>query len=49
MTASSPLTFLDMDWDVVNRELARMGASRTSGPHAENILLDVGAVAAGPV
>ena len=44
-----PLTFLDMDWDVVNRELARMGASRTSGPHAENILLDVGAVAAGPV
>jgi pyruvate ferredoxin oxidoreductase alpha subunit len=44
-----PLTFLDMDWDVVNRELARMGASRTSGPHAENILLDVGPVAAGPV
>jgi len=43
------LTFLDMDWDVVNRELARMGASRTSGPHAENILLDVGPVAAGPV
>ena len=44
-----PLTFLDMDWDVVNRELERMGASRTSGPHAENILRDVGAVAAGPV
>jgi pyruvate ferredoxin oxidoreductase alpha subunit len=44
-----PLTFLDMDWEVVNRELARMGASRTSGPHAENILLDVGPVAAGPV
>jgi pyruvate ferredoxin oxidoreductase alpha subunit len=44
-----PLTFLDMDWDVVNRELARMGASRRSGPHAENILLDVGPVAAGPV
>ena len=44
-----PLTFLDMDWDIVNRELARMGASRTSGPHAENILLDVGPVAAGPV
>jgi pyruvate ferredoxin oxidoreductase alpha subunit len=43
------LTFLDMDWDVVNRELARMGASRTSGPHAENILRDVGPVAAGPV
>ena len=44
-----PLTFLDMDWGVVNRELARMDASRTSGPHAENILLDVGPVAAGPV
>jgi pyruvate ferredoxin oxidoreductase alpha subunit len=44
-----PLTFLDMDWDVVNRELARMGASRASGPHAENILRDVGPVAAGPV
>ncbi len=44
-----PLTFLDMDWDVVNRELGRMGASRASGPHAENILRDVGPVAAGPV
>jgi pyruvate ferredoxin oxidoreductase alpha subunit len=44
-----PLTFLDMDWDVVNRELERMGASRTSGPHAENILRDVGPVAAGSV
>jgi pyruvate ferredoxin oxidoreductase alpha subunit len=44
-----PLTFLDMDWDVVNRELQRMRSSRTSGPHAENILRDVGAVAAGPV
>jgi pyruvate ferredoxin oxidoreductase alpha subunit len=43
------LTFLDMDWDVVNRELERMGASRASGPHAENILRDVGPVAAGPV
>jgi pyruvate ferredoxin oxidoreductase alpha subunit len=44
-----PLTFLDIDWDVVNRELQRMTSSRTSGPHAENILRDVGAVAAGPV
>ncbi len=44
-----PLTFLDMDWDVVNRELQRMRSSGTSGPHAENILRDVGAVAAGPV
>jgi pyruvate ferredoxin oxidoreductase alpha subunit len=44
-----PLTFLDMDWEVVDRELERMAASRTSGPHAENILRDVGPVAAGPV
>jgi pyruvate ferredoxin oxidoreductase alpha subunit len=43
------LTFLDMDWDVVNRELERMGSSCSSGPHAENILRDVGPVAAGPV
>ncbi len=40
-----PLTFLDMDWDVVNRELERTRSSRTSGPHAENILRDIGAVA----
>ncbi len=44
-----PLTFLDMDWDVVNREVERMRSSRSSGPHAENILRDLGAVAAGPV
>ncbi|MGA2453119.1 MAG: transketolase C-terminal domain-containing protein [Solirubrobacteraceae bacterium] len=44
-----PLTFLDMDWDVVNRELERMGSSRASGPHAENILRELGTVAAGPV
>ncbi len=44
-----PLSFLDMDWDVVNRELQRMRSSRSSGPHAENILRDVAAVAAGPV
>jgi pyruvate ferredoxin oxidoreductase alpha subunit len=43
------LTFLDIDWDVVNRELARIDASRSSGPHAENILRDLGTVAAGPV
>ncbi len=44
-----PLSFLDMDWDLVNGELARMRASAASGPHAENILRDVGTVAAGPV
>jgi pyruvate ferredoxin oxidoreductase alpha subunit len=36
-----PLTFLDMDWGIVEREL-----ERRSGPHAENILRDIGAVAA---
>jgi pyruvate ferredoxin oxidoreductase alpha subunit len=44
-----PLTFLDMNWEIVERELVRIGSSRTSGPHAENILRDVGPVAAGPV
>jgi pyruvate ferredoxin oxidoreductase alpha subunit len=43
------LTFLDLDIDLVARELERMGAGRRSGPHAENMLRDVGAVAAGPV
>jgi pyruvate ferredoxin oxidoreductase alpha subunit len=44
-----PLSFLDMDWELVERELERMRASAASGPHAENILRDVGTVAAGPV
>ena len=44
-----PLTFLDLDWELVNRELKRMAGSRASGPHAENMLRDLGAVAAGPV
>jgi pyruvate ferredoxin oxidoreductase alpha subunit len=43
-----PLNFLDLKWDIVERELGRMRASRRSGPHAENILRDVGVVAAGP-
>ncbi|MBK7622497.1 MAG: pyruvate ferredoxin oxidoreductase [Kineosporiaceae bacterium] len=44
-----PLTFLDMNWDVVNRELGRQQERRRSGPEAENILRDIGTVAAGPV
>lgn len=40
------LTFLDLDWGLVERELARTREKRRSGPHAENILRDVGAVAA---
>jgi pyruvate ferredoxin oxidoreductase alpha subunit len=43
------LTFLDLDHELVEREVARMTASRESGPHAENMLRDLGAVAAGPV
>jgi pyruvate ferredoxin oxidoreductase alpha subunit len=41
------LTFLDLDHDLLDRELRRIAASRRSGPHAENILRDVGVVAAG--
>jgi pyruvate ferredoxin oxidoreductase alpha subunit len=42
------LTFLDLDRELVGRELERMSLGRRSGPHAENILRDVGAVAARP-
>jgi pyruvate ferredoxin oxidoreductase alpha subunit len=42
------LTFLDLDWKLVERELQRTSEKRRSGPHAENILRDVGVVAAGP-
>jgi pyruvate ferredoxin oxidoreductase alpha subunit len=42
------LTFLDMNWELVERELRRTEEKRRSGPHAENILRDVGVVAAGP-
>lgn len=38
------LHFLDLDWDVVNRELERERTQRRSGPMAENILRDVSAV-----
>ena len=42
-----PLTFLDMNWDVVQRELDRQRHGRRPGPHAENIIRDIGTVAAG--
>jgi pyruvate ferredoxin oxidoreductase alpha subunit len=41
-----PLTFLDLDWRIVNRQLEREAQVRRSGPIAENLLRDVGAVAA---
>jgi pyruvate ferredoxin oxidoreductase alpha subunit len=40
-----PLTFLDLNTELVDRELRRTAASRRSGPAAENILRDLGAVA----
>ena len=42
-------TFVDLNLELVERELARTVADRRSGPHAENMLRDVGVVAAGPV
>jgi pyruvate ferredoxin oxidoreductase alpha subunit len=41
-----PLTFLDLDHRLVELELQRMRRQRRSGPAAENILRDVGAVGA---
>ena len=41
-----PLTFLDLDWKVVNKQLERERQKRRSGPAAENILRDVNSVAA---
>ncbi len=37
------LLFLDLDTDVVDREIERMRATRRSGPSAENVLRDLGA------
>jgi len=36
------LNFLDLDWDIVKRELARGKQQRRAGPTAENILRDLG-------
>ena len=41
----APLTFMDLDWRIVNRQLEREAATRRSGPIAENLLRDVGTVA----
>jgi len=37
-----PLTFLDLNYEAVNRELEREKTRRRSGPSAENILRDIG-------
>ena len=43
--ALEPITFLDLNTDVVNRELERERQARRSGPTAENILRQLGTVA----
>ncbi len=40
-----PLTFMDLDWRIVNRQLEREAQMRRSGPIAENLLRDLGTVA----
>ena len=39
--ALESVTFLDLNWDVINRQLARETATRRSGPAAESILKDL--------
>jgi len=41
-------TFLDLKADIVEREVQRLQENRLSGPHAENMLRDLGIVAARP-
>ena len=41
-----PVTFLDLDWKVVNKQLERERTTRRSGPAAESMLRDIGVVAA---
>jgi pyruvate ferredoxin oxidoreductase alpha subunit len=41
-----PLSFLDMDEELVQRELERTEGGGLSGPHAENMLRELGVVAA---
>jgi pyruvate ferredoxin oxidoreductase alpha subunit len=41
-----PLTFLDLDRDIVKRELGRSQDGAPTGPHASNMLMDIGVVAA---
>lgn len=39
------VTFLDLDWGVVNRQLERERQTRRTGPAAESMLRDIGTVA----
>jgi pyruvate ferredoxin oxidoreductase alpha subunit len=42
----APLSFMDLDWRIVNRQLEREAQVRRSGPIAESLLRDVGTIAA---
>jgi pyruvate ferredoxin oxidoreductase alpha subunit len=42
----APLSFMDLDWRIVNRQLEREAQVRRSGPIAESLLRDVGPIAA---
>ncbi len=41
-----PVTFVDLDWDAVDKQLERERKTRRSGPIAENMLYDKGIVSA---
>jgi pyruvate ferredoxin oxidoreductase alpha subunit len=43
--ALEPVTFLDLNTEIVNRELEREKQARRTGPTAENILRQLGTVA----
>jgi pyruvate ferredoxin oxidoreductase alpha subunit len=43
--ALGQLEFLDLDWNVVEREIARTRRKRRAGPTAEAILRELGSVA----
>jgi pyruvate ferredoxin oxidoreductase alpha subunit len=43
-----PLTFLDMNTELVEREIERLRSGEAAGPHAENMLREIGLVAARP-
>jgi pyruvate ferredoxin oxidoreductase alpha subunit len=45
--ALEPVTFVDLDWDAVNKQLERERQTRRSGPIAENLLHDKGISSAG--
>jgi len=45
--ALEPMSFLDLDTALAEREVGRMRTTRRSGPSAENMLRDLGVTASG--